>query len=278
MRLKVVLLQIIMQIAVVGLSQPAYNSFSAYPLPFRMAQSGIISPLRIATGYKTEIHSILAANYRMPNLGVKHHWLELPWEIQLASNHQIFYPSPWLNNPMLAPDLGIIDLKLKVPAILAFSNEIILSSYLKKKSICTQQNYLLTLKSGLTNALQFKEDSLYPLYKGHLVYIRNTVAKKALLWHTSVHFEMEWTENMDFFAEIQYFKSNYQNGYFTIEHASGLRQNINEKFTLTIAYKLSAGNYPSAQLLYFTPYADLIFRFRTKKIFREKGLFEKKMF
>jgi len=278
MRIQVVLILIIMQITVAGLSQPAFNSFSAYSLPLRNAQTGIVSPFRIAIGHKTEMHSFLVANYRMPNLGLKHHWIELPWEIHLASNHHIFYPTPWLNNPMLVNDLGLTDVKISAPALFAFHNEIILSTFLKKKSICNQQNYLLTIRTGISNAWQLKKDSLYPIYNGHLVFIRNTVAKKAILWHSSVHFEMEWTENLDFFTEFQYLKSNYQYGYFSLEHASGLRQKINDKFTITIAYKLAAGNYTSTHKVYFTPYADLIYRFKAKKIFREKGLFEKKMF
>ena len=259
-------------------AQPLNSLGTAYTVGKGRINMGVFSPLRMGITRSTEIQSFLFADYKIPNIGIKQYWITTFSNILVASKHSIYYPTPMIRNPLFASTFNLPDSFGLAPPTLAYRNELIFSKMLKEKSLCNSANYLLSVKFGIAAAFKLGADSLIPDYNQHLLYPRTSIFNDSVLWYVGVDLDGHISKSFDFFVDLEFQSIDWAVKDFAIEHKAGISYYLSRRVNLWLGYKAAIGSYPSPQLIFFSPMADITFSFTKPKFGRDKDLFKNKMF
>jgi hypothetical protein len=253
-------------------------------------ETGIFNPAQYGLSQKTELHSYLTSFPINPNLGIKHFWLTLPFDVMFSSRHAVYLPSPALK---MAKNMDL-DSNLtnsgNIPMMFGFTNELLFSKYLVPKTSCAGADKLLTLKLGVKKAFGAGSSELNPILKP-VIYQQTSPFRDTLLWYVGLDLDAHFSRKLDYSVDLEFQSCGFQVYHYEIEHKGMLIWKLNEHFRLVGGYKAGFGTYSDKNRFFIYPFADVLFsftvksnsdikqqkpyKFKKKKVKKERGLFEK---
>jgi len=183
----------------------------------------------------------------------------------IGSLHGINYPTMTLKLARNKGFRNLMPITTDIPKILAFRNEILISTILKNKTSCDPSNFLLTLKLGTKFALQKGENTL-PYFDNPFLFRETSIYHKKLLWYVGLGLDGHLYSNVNFSIDFDYKSIGLKTDYRALEHNFLLygQTGSRDRIRLSIGYKVSWSNFPNKKFGVF-PLFDITYIFKTSK-------------
>ncbi len=242
-------------------------------IPEHQLEISIFRPARFGITKSIEIAAHPIAFFALPHVQVKKNWYDK--EVSLASVHALNYPTIALNMLRKRDKEGYIPIDTKVPGILAFRNEIIVSRILKERTTCSAENYLLSLKLGVQFAMKMSNNSTLSSIEKSILYPRTEIYHKRTLWYAGLDLDARFNHFINYCIDVDYLSLGGKTKDYVIEHKLLILTKLTNSVTISGGYKLvytSFNNQDNTKLSVY-PLIDLswVYKFRKKK---EMGLFD----
>ncbi len=264
---------------------------TAKTIAYKEYETGLFSPLRYGISPRVEIGSYILSNVFCPNVRGKIHWFTIKkWGILVSTRHAAYFPTSGLNyigrkdptnTEMLKPDIPpplvyspekqySWEVKPKIPFIVMFSNDILLSKLLVEESSCKPSNLLLTLKLGLVKTFK-KGESNMPVIDEPLLYHRTSGFRDTILWYAGVDLEGHVNAFFDFSVDADFLSLDWDVEKFAIEHKAMLIYPVSN-FRIIGGYKFTFGEYPDGFRPFISPVFEITYHFKIRG--SQDGLFK----
>jgi len=212
------------------------------------------------------------AMFFVPNLYGKKLWLDK--DIKIASRHGIYYPGMQLkryyNSAKTYPNVMDMDREIIYPATnnpkgnFSITNELIVSTFLQKPTICSAPNYLATYRAGFHFAFNSDQQILDTVFHP-VLHPRTQIYNHQFMWYAALQLDGHFfIEDLDFSIDLQFVGLDRLNDW-SIEHKALLLWYKFENFRILGGYKFAYSkmdNYGSKTL--FMPLIDLTYQFEFK--------------
>lgn len=255
---------------------PVWTTGNARVVPQSYIELSLTELSKYGLPYNMELMAQVPAIAAVPNLGIKKQWLRKSGDWYFASRHHAYYPGIAFRLLQLTGYRSVLDDTIQMPFILSFTNELMFSKWLIQASSCEAQNYLLTLRAGLKNAMVGSADTV-PLFEYPFIFHETQVFQQKNVWYVGIDLDGSLSESMNFCVDIDFYSVNWLVEDFAIQHKGMLYIPLTHRLTGIIGYKAAYSTYPYRDnSLKVYPFIDLILSFRNKKK-DDRQLFNKKM-
>lgn len=245
---------------------------TAKTLQKRQFNIGVFQPMRYGIAPRFEIGAHPLAIFAFPHLRAKKNWIETESGWYVATRHGINYPTLPLKLSQKQDFEEIIPDTTYVPNMLGFTNELLISTWLKKETNCEPPNYLLTLKLGVKNAYKFK-DTVFPVINYPIIYHQASIYRDSILYYAGLDLDAHLNEKMNFSVDVDFLSVNVFDEW-AIEHKAMLIIPFAKRAYFIGGYKLSYGTYPDKNKFFIGPLVEILWSFGIKGK-REEGVFDK---
>lgn len=270
-----------------GMSAMAQAPFQTRPTACNIAKNNfeisLFAPSRYGCGKKTELFSSVFADWKLPNLGLKHLWFVKQKkgddgffrsrEIYWGTVHNIDYPTMFLKGVQKQKPEYISDTCV-VPNVITMRNELRMTIMLKKRTNCDPANFLLTLRAGVKNSFKIKKDATMPPVDRQLWYRETVVCLDTIVWFAGADLDIHITDKLNLLVDADFYSVDWNvkdwsgenkiflYGYFGMKHNVMLQAGAKLLYG-TVLGDMKFMAYPMIDISYF-------FGLRKK---REVGLF-----
>lgn len=251
-----------------------WSSETAFSSSNKTGNISITTPSRLGVNHGLELSTMLPANYWVPNLMVKK--THIKRKVLVASRHGIYSATPGLLWAQKRNYQSIADSLVKVPHIITLRNELIVSKPFGADDACSSgQPYLIiTAAVAFDIGIPFEKNELSHIDE-HILGSRSpALAGKGLLFAGRLRADAQLTNTMFVEGGLKFFFGDF-NGGMAVEHHAGLQNFITNKFSVTLGYIVSIGDFANSKVKLY-PSFDLTWYFGSKPG-HPNGLFSKKM-
>jgi len=251
---------------------PLWTVGTAKTLPKRNVEINIIEPSRYGLTKTFELSAHPVAFFVIPHLTGKKMWLDKVRKrekkifsgrrFMISTAHGLNFPTLLLRQTQKRGFFDLIPNDSIIPGILSMKNEFLLSTFLKPRSSCESEDYLLTFRLGVKRAFPFKETTM-PAIKKTVLYRETIIYHKKLMWYTGLDLEWTFTDwlNLSTDAEL-YVVGKFDD--LSFEHKLLGVWHFSEKMRACLGYKFSFNTYPGVKKISFMPMFDITWRFVRK--------------
>ncbi len=236
-------------ISAVWAENAKWSSGAAYTLPQGRWEMGLFQPLRYGQTDRLEWSTHPIMNLVIPNLSVKiAHGDWSGW--QLATRHQLQYPTPLLRLVSREGTGGLIAPDLDIPAILFLRSELLLTRTLGP-------SLQLTAKGGAalvakTGALDERATIDLPI-----IFPRMAAYRQGYQVNLGLDLLGQLLGRWGYGADIDLFLTPGLDQSFAFEHKGLALWRKSDRFELLLGYKLTFGGYPFGDQWHLLPLLDL---------------------
>ena len=226
-----------------------WSSAAAQTLPEGRWEIGLFQPLRYGQTDHLEWSTHPILNLVIPNLSVKiAHGAGAGW--QLATRHQLHYPTPLLRLVRREGTGGLIAPDLDIPAILFLRSELLLTRNLGSSR-------QLTVKGGAalvakTRALDERATIDLPI-----IFPRMAAYRQGYQVNFGLDLVGKLLGRWGYGADMDVFLTPGFDQPFAFEHKGLALWRKNDRFQLLLGYKLTFGDYPFGEQWHLLPLLDL---------------------
>ncbi len=262
---------------------PFQSRPTAITIPRNNFELSVFSPMRYGCGKKTEVFSSVLADWKLPNLGLKHLWKHKPVrdgegffkerDIYFSTVHNIDYPTMFYKTVQKQKPSYISD-TCTVPNVITMRNELRVSLMLKKKTTCDPANFFLTLRAGVKNSFKIKKDATMPPVDRQLWYRESVVCLDTIVWFAGADLDIHITDKLNLLVDADFYSVDWnvkdwsgENKIFVYGYF-GMKGNV----MLEGGVKLMYGTVMDDFKLMALPMVDASYFFGIKKK-RDVGLF-----
>ncbi len=247
-----------------------WSSETAYISNLYSGNISITTPSRLGVHRQLELQSMLGALYWSPNLMIKKRWHSGNW--WWATRHGGYFPS---NGLTWAKDKGhhsIADTTVRVPQIITFKNELIVSKPFFSDYSCVTGHPYLIISAGLSfdYSTALSDNDLIPINE-HLLGARSTaLTGQGLLVIARIRADARILTDLTVEGGFKYFtgQNNLSN---VLEHHANINYFLASNFSISPGYILSFGDLGASNPALF-PFFDITWYFGQKPR-RPTGLF-----
>lgn len=218
---RILLILLVFQLIGISAAQaqaPFQSRPTAVTIPRNNFELSLFSPSRYGCGKKTEIFSSVLADWKLPNLGLKHIWKHKPVregggffrerEIFFSTVHNIDYPTMFLKSVQKHKPSYISD-TCTVPNVITMRNEARVSLMLKKKTNCEAANFFLTLRAGVKNSFKIKKDATMPPVGRQLWYRESVVCLDTVVWFAGADLDIHITDKLNLLVDADFYSVDW---------------------------------------------------------------------
>ncbi len=192
----------------------------------------------------------------------------------IGTIHGINYPSTALKIAKYTQYKNIVPLLTPIPNILAFRNELLISTILKNQTSCDPANLLLTITIGSKLAIKDRTDS-FPLPKNPILFREMSIYNQKHLWYVGIGLDGRFIGELNFSLDFDYKSIGNNSDFEAYEHNLLLYWQTGKRKRLRLAfgYKATATNFPNQQNA-IMPLIDFTYMFKRTDA-NARDLFEK---
>lgn len=263
----------LLAVATLHAQHPLWTRGTALTVDERALDFGVFAPAIYGKTSHFELQTYHNVFLLMPNFGIKKNWKNT--DVFVATRHAIHYPSLMLNLFSREGFPGVLPPATSVPQTLGLTNELLLSTYLKKPTSCTAPNNLLTFKAGAMVAPFSAGESTLTTIDYPLSHPRSSVYTENVMWYIGLDLDAHFNQYLNYCVDIDYTSVGFGTGFWEIGHKGLVIWPLrSKKHTLVMGYKLTYGSYPFGNKLTFMPLIDFLwhFQFRRKPTPGEVGM------
>jgi hypothetical protein len=228
---------------------------TAQTLPKGHMDVGMWAPLRYGLTDDLELSTHPLLDARMPNLRVRQRWASLRgW--QVATLHEIAYPTPLLRDFRREGTLGLFPLDTEIPHILSFRNVIFMS-------MPGDDGRDLTVSLGLRGAA-LAGDSDFPTLDLPVIFPRTAPYHGRLVTEVGMAAGGEIATWLRYRLMLDLFfipSDEVDDVELTAEHAAAFTWPASDGFAVHVGYRLVFGQYPFGEQVDLLPVVDLQWAF-----------------
>ena len=225
--------------------------------------------------------------YKFPNLGVKITWWQRETQpsadffkklgIIIGSKHGIYYPTPIMN---YIQERNIQDIDFGsavIPPIVAFKNELLITTIINKNKGCYKNKSILTFKFGNQMAIKNPDNNFVVTDKA-LLFRQTSIFGDYSLWYIGIDFDAKINYGLNYCIDIDFYSVSLNMNNWIFEHKGLVYWYMGAKHRIrpSIGYQLSYTNLPSAKLSLY-PLFDLTYIIHIKKKRDNKKIFDNGM-
>lgn len=230
-----------------------WTSETAITLPKHRVELGIFDESRYGLSNSCEISSHLIKSLLMPNFKIKKFWGNYNG-LFIATQHGLFYPSPFLRMVAMEGTGGLISPEFDIPDMISITNKIVVS-YKPLK------NLMLSIYTGFKFAIVFGDldarttiDLPY-FYPRLAVFYHQPEIDFGINARGKIISKIGWNFNIDNFLF-----TNTSENYF-MENNLGLTYiSRKQTFRIEAGYKLCYGNYAFGSQWHLLPLLSVAFK------------------
>lgn len=247
-----------------------WSSETAYISTLYAGNVSISTPSRIGIHRQVELQSMLGAFYWAPNLMIKKNWHTGTW--LWSTRHGAYLPTNGLKWAQEKGHHSIADTTVKVPQILTFRNELIVSKPFFSNYSCVKGQPYLIISAGLSfdYGTSLSDNDLPPINE-HLLGARSTaLTGNGLQIIARIRADAHLLPILTIEGGIKYItgQNNLSNA---LEQHANLNYFLTNNLTISPGYILSFGSLGNANPAFF-PFFDITWYFGQKPR-RPTGLF-----
>lgn len=247
-----------------------WSSETAYISNLYSGNVSITTPSRMGIHRQLELQSMLGALYWSPNLMIKKRWHSGNW--WWATRHGAYLPTNGLKWAQEKGHHSIADTTVRVPQILTFKNELIVSKPFFNNYSCVAGQPYLIISAGLSfdYGTALSDNDLPPIDE-HLLGARSTaLTGSGLQIIARIRADAHILPVLTVEGGLKYFtgQNNLSNA---MEHHANINYFLTSNLTISPGYILSFGNLGNSNPALF-PFFDITWYFG-KKPRRPSGLF-----
>ncbi len=244
---------------------PIWSVGTAKTIPKRQYEISIFEPARYGLTNSVEIGAHPLAFFAIPHIYLKKMWLDktiskeskfMPnRRFMVATLHGINYPTILLNFVKNRGIRNLLPQDSVISGILAFRNELLISTFLSPRTSCDAENYLLTWKLGIKNALDFGKVTAPPIDRS-ILYRETVIYQKKIVWYTGLDLDAYYNERVNYSLDFDF----YSVGKFekmSVEHKGMVIWHFTDKLRGMLGYKVAFGTTDTGSKFLFMPLFDL---------------------
>lgn len=233
---------------------------------------------------KIEIQSKPLWWYKFPNLGLKITWWNKKTTpnanffkklgIIIGTRHGIYYPTPIMNY-IQTKNIQNIDFGSSViPSMLAFKNELLVSTIINKNKGCYNTRSIITFKLGNQKALK-KTNKNYVVTDRSLLYRQTSIFGDYSLWYFGIDYDAKINYGLNYKIDADFYSVGILIHNWIFEHKGVAYWYMGAKHRIrpAIGYLFSYTNLPSARLSLY-PIFDLTYIIHFRKKRKSNQLFD----
>lgn len=247
---------------------------TAKTVPKGTLEASLFHPWKYGVTGRFELSAQPVAFLIAPHVQAKYTWLDK--QVKVASVHSVSYPSLFMRTIGKWQRWGAIDAHEQVPNMVAFKNELIVSYMLKKATSCTAENFLVSLKVGVKNALRWDENTMGYINKAPFFHHSATVQPNYVRY-VGADLDAYLTEKLDYSIDADFLQVRGEIKRWLGQHKAILIWKPNDKWRLAGGYKIVAGTFLNDFEFRVLPLIDATYIWRKKRS-KEMELFKQKMF
>lgn len=273
-------------------AQIAISSYNtARTLDKRQLDVALTERSRYGLKSHIELQSFLPVFPIMPNFGTKIRWTHKMKLIKnnyaIASRHHANFPGFFLrwnqrrstSYPSLfsASDPLVFFKEGHIPHYLTFTNEVIFSTFLKKRTNCARANYLLSPHIGFKFGIPFDSIS-FAHSDGQLIYQHTAMYHKKMLLWAGAQLDAELSRRIHYSIGLD-FQSIEMLDDWAVQNKSALIWHLSDRVEakLLLGIMANVGSYPTGTKFFVMPFMDFIWTFRGKKKPNTNSLFDEEI-
>jgi hypothetical protein len=253
--------------------QPFWSVGTAKTLPKNNLEVSVFEKSRYGLTKSIELSAHPLAFFIIPHIDVKKMWINTIrpndakfWpkhRLIFSTNHGINYPSILLKTARNTQFMHLLPRDSVIPGILAFKNEALFSTFLKPRTSCTPDDYLLTMKIGTKYAFPFKKDTVLPIDKS-VLYRETSIYQKKLLWYVGADLEAALTENFNYSVDIDFYSVRLAVERWSVEHKGLIIWQMTQRIRACAGYKLAYSQLATRNKFFIMPLVDFTWTFAFK--------------
>ncbi len=183
----------------------------------------------------------------------------------IGSIHGFNYPTMALRTAQRRGFVGgIIPPEAMIPSIFAFRNELLLTAVIKKRTTCSNSNFLVTAKLGHKFALKTGETTL-PYLDNALYNRESAIYRDKMLYYFGLDLDAKLSYGLNYTLDFDFYSVGINTDHWSIEH-KGLvywRMGHKERVRIVVGYKLAYSNYTNIKGS-MSPFVDFTFMFHPR--------------
>lgn len=260
----------------INAQNPLWTTGTAITVRKNILELNIFEPARYGITKRWEVSSHPVGFFVMPHIFTKYMWTQkvlFKKKFIISSQHGFYYPTWALN---LVRNKGISDylpLDTKIPHILAFRNELLISHYINEPNHCEAGNNLLTLRLGVKYSLT-KGESTPPIIYQSILYRETMVFSPKPVIYLGVDLDATLNSMFNYFVDLEFHSIGFIPKYWAVESKAGIVGYTGKRVRAFVGAKFAYSKIPGDSKFSMIPIGDISWSFRIKKNrAKEHGLF-----